>query len=74
VRRIHFSISQVLLSYDVNLCNKALIHKIKTLEYGKNLETINDLDTSSEEFCLTDDIFEETKAVMKNFLSKVQVD
>ncbi|KAH0947192.1 hypothetical protein HN011_004039 [Eciton burchellii] len=63
----------VLLSYDVNLCNKALIHKIKTLEYGKNLETINDLDTSSEEFCLTDDIFEETKAVMKNFLSKIIV-
>ncbi|EZA48629.1 hypothetical protein DMN91_012249 [Ooceraea biroi] len=61
----------ILLSYDINLCNKAMIHNIDTLEHGGSLEKTVDSTVLTEELDLTDDVFEDTKAVMKNFLSTI---
>ncbi|XP_011053812.1 PREDICTED: transcriptional protein SWT1 [Acromyrmex echinatior] len=79
--------SVVLLSYDKNLCTKAMIYNILALGRHDPLEKIDDLDTDAavnrlsddpdersifvEESHLTDDIFEDTKLIMKNFLSTI---
>ncbi|KYN17127.1 Uncharacterized protein C1orf26 like protein [Trachymyrmex cornetzi] len=77
----------VLLSYDKNLCTKAMIYNILALGRHDSLEKIDDLDTDAvvnrlnndpdersilmEESHLTDDIFEDTKLIMRNFLSTI---
>ncbi|XP_029173016.1 transcriptional protein SWT1 [Nylanderia fulva] len=78
--------SVVLLSYDKNLCNKAMIYNILALGRNDPLEKIdyynvNDkvinyltdgLITDSffnDELRLADDVFEDTKMTMKDFLS-----
>ncbi|XP_012287331.1 transcriptional protein SWT1 [Orussus abietinus] len=78
----------VLLSYDQNLCNKAMIYDLITLGKQDPLEKIDFLsasnkeertwqasdepeDSEENELLLTDDIFEETKAVLKSFLTKI---
>lgn len=81
--------SVVLLSYDKNLCNKAMIYNILALGrndplekidyYNMNDTVINHLNDSrpiensvfNDELNLTDDVFEDTKATMKDFLSTV---
>ncbi|KAG5315400.1 SWT1 protein, partial [Pseudoatta argentina] len=77
----------VLLSYDKNLCTKAMIYNILALGRHDPLERIDDLDTDAavnrlsddpdersifvEESHLTDDIFGDTKLIMRNFLSTI---
>lgn len=79
--------SVVLLSYDKNLCTKAMIYNIIALGRNDPLEKIDPLDedgavnrlnnSSVENFLfnehlhLVDDIFEDTKLIMKNFLSTI---
>ncbi|XP_011641920.1 transcriptional protein SWT1 isoform X1 [Pogonomyrmex barbatus] len=79
--------SVVLLSYDKNLCTKAMIYNILSLGREDPLEKIdffnvnntvtNDLNGPiknsifTEELRLTDDIFENIKTIMKNFLSTI---
>ncbi|XP_012060914.1 PREDICTED: transcriptional protein SWT1 [Atta cephalotes] len=79
--------SAVLLSYDKNLCTKAMIYNILALGRHDPLEKIDDLDMDAvvnrlnddpdersifmEESHLTDDIFENTKLIMRNFLSTI---
>ncbi|KYN04040.1 Uncharacterized protein C1orf26 [Cyphomyrmex costatus] len=76
-----------LLSYDKNLCNKAMIYNIMALGRHDSLKKIDDLNTNNavvnrlnnldeksifaEESRLTDDIFEDIKLIMKNFLSTI---
>ncbi|XP_071581304.1 uncharacterized protein Swt1 [Temnothorax nylanderi] len=80
--------SVVLLSYDKNLCTKAMIYNILALGRNDPLEKIDYLDTSgimvnnlndgpvekslfNDELRLTDDIFEDAKLIVKNFLSTI---
>ncbi|KMQ85613.1 transcriptional protein swt1-like protein, partial [Lasius niger] len=80
--------SVVLLSYDKNLCNKAMIYNILALGrndplekidyYNMNDRVINHLtegpieySSFNDELHLTDDVFEDTKATMKDFLSTI---
>ncbi|KYQ55450.1 Uncharacterized protein C1orf26 [Trachymyrmex zeteki] len=77
----------VLLSYDKNLCNKAMIYNVLALGRHDPLDKIDDFDMDAvvnrlsddhdeksvfmEESHLTDDIFEDTKLIMRNFLSTI---
>ncbi|XP_070164450.1 transcriptional protein SWT1 [Polyergus mexicanus] len=80
--------SVVLLSYDKNLCNKAMVYNILALGRNDPLEKIDYYDVNDKivnhlnndpieesvfnnELHFTDDIFENTKATMKNFLSTI---
>ncbi|XP_018338067.1 PREDICTED: transcriptional protein SWT1 isoform X2 [Trachymyrmex septentrionalis] len=79
--------SVVILSYDKNLCTKAMIYNILALGRHDPLEKIDDLDMDAvvnrlsgdpdersifmEESHLTDDIFEDIKLIMRNFLSTI---
>ncbi|KAM0732746.1 Transcriptional protein SWT1 [Formica fusca] len=80
--------SVVLLSYDKNLCNKAMVYNILALGRNDPLEKIDYYDMNdrvvnhlnngpieesvfNNELHFTDDIFENTKATMKNFLSTI---
>lgn len=80
--------SVVLLSYDKNLCNKAMIYNILALGrndplekidyYNVNDKVINQLTDSpikdssfNDELRLSDDIFEDIKMTMKDFLSTI---
>ncbi|KAL6442894.1 hypothetical protein ACFW04_002740 [Cataglyphis niger] len=80
--------SVVLLSYDKNLCNKAMIYNILALGRNDPLEKIDYYDMNdrvvnhlnngpiedsvfNNELHFTDDVFENTKAIMKNFLSTI---
>ncbi|EFN66674.1 Uncharacterized protein C1orf26 [Camponotus floridanus] len=84
----HLQKDVVLLSYDKNLCNKAMIYNILALGrndplekidyYNMNDKTVNYLNDSpieksvfNEELHLTDDVFEDIKATMKDFLSTI---
>lgn len=76
------------MSYDKNLCNKAMVYNILALGRNDPLEKIDYYDMNdrvvnhlnngpieesvfNNELHFTDDIFENTKATMKNFLSTV---
>nr|XP_012138149.1 PREDICTED: transcriptional protein SWT1 isoform X1 [Megachile rotundata] len=88
--------SVVLLSYDVNLCTKAMIHDIVTLGRNDPLEKIDYLHASdyfnesctslspgrersslgstsilSTELSVSDEIFEDTKSIIRDFLTVV---
>ncbi|XP_012541968.1 transcriptional protein SWT1 [Monomorium pharaonis] len=81
--------SVVLLSFDKNLCTKAMIYNIRALGRNDPLEKIDNVDWDNtvdnylnkdrpvehsifnEELRLSDDIFEDTKSIMKNFLSTI---
>ncbi|XP_014484962.1 PREDICTED: transcriptional protein SWT1 isoform X2 [Dinoponera quadriceps] len=79
----------VLLSYDKNLCTKAMIHCITTLGRNDPLEKLDDFDTYdkimnplsnniqhsivSEELTYADELFEDAKVVMKGLASTIIV-
>lgn len=79
-----------MLSYDKNLCTKAMIYDILALGRHDPLEKIDDFDTNgttinhlnngsvenslfNEELRLIDDIFEDTKLIIRDFLSTVRI-
>ncbi|KAK9300843.1 hypothetical protein QLX08_006557 [Tetragonisca angustula] len=87
--------SAVLLSYDVNLCNKAMIHDIVTLGRNDPIEKIDYLNATnmnqsfsvfndedqerfslsstilSEELQLSNEIYEDIKSIIRDFLTVV---
>ncbi|XP_043514148.1 transcriptional protein SWT1 isoform X1 [Frieseomelitta varia] len=87
--------SAVLLSYDVNLCNKAMIHDIVTLGRNDPIEKIDYLNATnmnqslsvsndedqerfslsstilSEELQLSNEIYEDIKSVIRDFLTVI---
>ncbi|CAK9829010.1 Transcriptional protein SWT1 [Anthophora retusa] len=92
-----FEKSVVLLSYDVNLCNKAMIYDIATLGRNDPLEKIDYLNASnyvnetlstsssenrerpsfgsvstlSQELSLSDEILEDAKSIIRDFLTVI---
>lgn len=95
--KFSFLIIQVLLSYDVNLCNKAMIHDIVTLGRNDPIEKIDYLNATnmnqslsvsndedqerfslnstilSEELKLSNEIYEDIKSIMRDFLTVVSI-